>query len=119
MAIAFGCVILIATIIGLFLGAQPGVAAPAAAQLSLSTPQVKDGATYSVTASGFLPREEVQFSWTGPTNGVMGTFSADSSGSTTHGGIRENDPPGTYVITAIGQTSGRTASTGLTVQPGS
>jgi hypothetical protein len=119
MAIAFGCVILIATIIGLFLGAQPGVAAPAAAQLSLSTPQVKDGATYSVTASGFLPREEVQFSWTGPTNGVMGTFSADSSGSTTHGEIRENDPPGTYVITAIGQTSGRTASTGLTVQPGS
>lgn len=128
-AIVFGCVILLTTVIGLGRGAvaigAPVSTAPqsagsqisTAAQLMLSTTQVKVGDTYSVTASGFSPGEGVQFSWTGPTNGVMGVFPADLGGSTTPGGIVEKDPPGRYSITAIGQTSKRIASAELVVQP--
>jgi hypothetical protein len=92
-----------------------------AVRLILSTSQVKIGDTYFATAWGFSPWEDVRFSWTGgPTNGEMGVFPADSSGSSPHGPILERDPPGNYTITATGLTSGRTASAGLqVVQPGS
>jgi hypothetical protein len=84
-------------------------------RLVLSTSQVKIDSTYSATASGFSPREGVRFSWTGPTNGVMDVFPADLSGSVTHGGILEKDPPGHYTIIATGLTSRRTASAALQV----
>lgn len=85
------------------------------ARLVLSTSQVRIGSTYSATASGFSPREGVRFSWTGPTKGVMDVFPADLSGSVTHGGILERDPPGHYTIIATGLTSRRTASAVLQV----
>jgi hypothetical protein len=88
-------------------------------RLVLSTSQVKIGSTYSATASGFSPREGVRFSWTGPTNGVMDVFPADSSGSVTHRGILEKDPPGHYTIIVTGLASRRTASAALQVLPGS
>jgi len=83
--------------------------------LVLSTSLVKIGETYSATASGFSPREGVRFSWTGPTNGVMDVFPADSGGRTTHGRILERDPPGHYSIIATGLISKRTASAALQV----
>jgi hypothetical protein len=95
------------------------VANTGAAQLALSTSQVKIGDTYFATASGFSPGENVQFSWTGPTNGVMGVFRTDSNGGATPDGIVEEDPPGHYTITVTGLTSGRTTLADLQViQPG-
>jgi hypothetical protein len=52
-----------------------------AERLVLSTSRVAIGDTYFANASGFSPGENVQFSWTGPTNGMMGVFTADSSGA--------------------------------------
>jgi hypothetical protein len=91
---------------------KPG---PQPARLALSTCQVKIGETYIATASGFSPGENVRFSWTGPTSGVMGAFPADHAGTRVHGGILERDPPGTYAIFATGMTSGRTSTAGLVV----
>ncbi|MGH3547189.1 MAG: hypothetical protein ACRDQU_03505 [Pseudonocardiaceae bacterium] len=84
-------------------------------RLVLSTSRVKIGETYSATASGFSAREGVRFSWTGPTNGVMDVFPADSGGRATHGGILERDPPGHYSIIATGLISKRAASAALQV----
>ncbi|MEO7196345.1 MAG: ATP-binding protein [Pseudonocardiaceae bacterium] len=89
-----------------------------AARLVLSTSQVKIGDTYSATASGFSPGETVRFSWTGPSDGVMGVFPADSDGGKSPGPVFERHPPGSYTITVTGLTSGRTASAGLRVVTG-
>jgi actin-like ATPase involved in cell morphogenesis len=86
-----------------------------APELLLSTCQVKIDEAYTAIASGFEPGEDVRFSWTGPTIGVMGAFPADSSGNRSPGGIVERDPPGTYAIIATGLRSGRTTSAGLVV----
>lgn len=83
--------------------------------LMLSTCQVKIDETYTAVASGFEPGENIRFSWTGPTTGVMGAFPADSGGNRSPGGILERDPPGTYAINATGLRSGRTTSAGLVV----
>ncbi|MCA1835189.1 MAG: Hsp70 family protein, partial [Actinobacteria bacterium] len=91
---------------------KPG---PPVARLALSTCEVRIGETYTATASGFSPGENVRFSWTGPTNGVMGAFPADQAGTRVHGGILEKDPAGTYAIFATGMTSGRTSTAGLVV----
>jgi hypothetical protein len=122
VAILFGCIILAITVIGLVLGGQGTVAAEQPSEsntgykLVLSTSQVKSGETYSATASGFLPGEVVQFTWVGPTRGVMGDAPpVDSGGSATLGGIVESDPLGNYLIIATGQTSGRVASAELQV----
>jgi hypothetical protein len=84
-------------------------------QLVLSTSQVAIGDSYFATASGFLPGEDVRFSWTGTSDGVMGVFLADSNGSSSPGPVFERDPPGIYTITVTGLTSGRTASAKLQV----
>lgn len=135
MAIVFGCIILATTVIGLALGSSgvavagspsnTGPQSNAGPQVStgprlvLSTSPVKIGDYYSATAVGFSRGESVQFLWTGPTHGTMAAaLPADPSGSTTLGGIKENDPPGNYTLIAIGQTSRRTAFTGLVVQHG-
>jgi serine/threonine-protein kinase len=90
-----------------------------AARLVLSTSQVAIGGAYLVAASGFSSGEDVRFSWTGPSDGVMGAFPADSGGNSSPGPVLERDPPGIYTITATGLTSGRIASTELqVVQPG-
>ncbi len=117
MAIVFGSIIVVMTVIGLLLGQGEGAAADSP-RLVLSSSQVKVGDTYSITASGFSPGEDVRFSWAGPTSGTIGVFRANTDGSTTHGGILEKDPPGAYAITAIGLTSGRIVSSQLVVQPG-
>ncbi len=114
MAIVFGCIIVVMTVIGLLLGQVKGADSP---QLVLSSPQVKVGDPYSIIASGFTPGEDVQFSWTGPINGTMGPFRADIGGSTTFGGILKT-LPGAYTVTAEGLTSRRIVSTRLVVQPG-
>lgn len=104
--------LLVATAAAAFVLLKP---APPVPQLTLSTCQVRIGETYIATASGFSPGESVRFSWTGPTNGVMGAFPADQTGTRVHGGILEKDPPGTYAIFATGMTSRRTTTAGLVV----
>jgi hypothetical protein len=89
-----------------------------AARLALSTSQVKIGDSYFATASGFSPGEGVRFSWTGPSDGVMGVFPADSGGRKSHGPVLERHPPGSYTITVTGMTTGRSASVGLQVVTG-
>jgi hypothetical protein len=91
--------------------------AQAQPRLALTTARVAIGHTYFATATGFLPREQIRFSWTGPTNGVMGAFPADPTGASTHGPILERDPVGNYEIIATGLTSGHVASTPLQVLP--
>jgi actin-like ATPase involved in cell morphogenesis len=104
--------LLAATAAAAFVLLKPASPVP---QLMLSTCQVRIGETYAATASGFSPGENVRFSWTGPTNGVMGAFPADQTGTRVHGEILEKDPPGTYAIFATGMTSGRTSTAGLVV----
>jgi hypothetical protein len=89
-----------------------------AARLTLSTAQVKIGDSYFIRASGFSPGEAVRFSWTGPSNGVMGIFSTDSDGNKSPDPVFERHPPGNYTITGTGLTSGRIASAGLEVTTG-
>jgi hypothetical protein len=121
MVIVFASLILVTTVLGFVLGglgrgvAEAGPQISTATQLVLSTSPVKVGDTYSATASGFLPGEDMQFSWTGPTHGTMDASSADSGGRTTSGKIVEKDPPGNYTIIVTGLTSRRTASAGLQV----
>jgi hypothetical protein len=83
-----------------------------AARLALSTAQVKIGDSYSISASGFSPGEAVRFSWTGPSDGVMGIFSTDSDGNKSPDPVFERHPPGNYTVTVTvtGLTSGHTAS---------
>jgi hypothetical protein len=85
-------------------------------RLLLTTSQVHIGGSYFATVDGFARGEGVRFSWTGPTNGVMGVYAADSNG---HSGVRgpivEQDPPGNYQIIATGLTSGRTVAKPLRV----
>jgi hypothetical protein len=89
------------------LGVQPRVV--------LTNTEVKGGETYSVTASGFIPGEIVQLTWTGATRGTMGSGPADPAGVHTMGPVVERDPPGNYEIIATGLQSGRTAKTPLRV----
>lgn len=117
MAIVFGCIVLLTTVIGLGRGAAATDEPQVSPQVGLSTHQVKGGETYFATVSGFSPSEDVKLSWSGPTNGLMGVLHADSRGSASLGPIHETDPPGTYAITAIGLTSGQMTSTKLVVQP--
>ncbi|MDQ2882605.1 MAG: ATP-binding protein [Actinomycetota bacterium] len=88
------------------------------ARIVLSTSQAKMGDTYLATASGFSPGEAVRFSWTGPSDGVMGVFPADSKGGESLGPVFERHPPGNYTITGTGLTSGRIASAVLQVVTG-
>lgn len=116
MAIVFGGFVIVFVLVGLGRGvAAAGPQVSTVPQLVLSTPQVKIGDSYSAVASGFSPGEELRFSWIGPTNGMMGVFPANSTGSTTLGKIVEKDPPGVYAITVMGLTSGRISSAGLKV----
>ena len=85
------------------------------AGLTLSKPQVKISDTYYANARGFSPGENVRFSWTGQTSGMMGDFPADSGGRTSSGSVFERDPPGNYTIIVTGLISGRTASAELQV----
>ena len=88
------------------------------ARIALTVSQVQITKSYVATASGFIPGEQVRFSWTGPTNGEMGVFPADSSGNTAvRGPIVEKDPPGFYQIIATGLGSGRVCSAPLQVLP--
>ena len=122
-AIAFGCVVVVMTVIGLLLGQGKGVAADPP-RLVLSPSQVKISDNYLIAASGFSPGEDVQLSWAGPINGTMGVFHAtfgvfraDTSGNTTYGAkIVDKTLPGTYAITAIGLTSKQTVQNQLVVQ---
>jgi hypothetical protein len=85
-------------------------------RLALTTTQVHADGAYFATATGFLPGEPVQFSWTGPTNGVMGpAAAADQQGRAVHGPIIEKDPSGVYQIVATGLTSKHTATAPLRV----
>lgn len=88
-------------------------------RVELTTSQVAIGRSYRASAAGFVAGEQVRFTWTGPTNGVMGAFVADGSG---HSGVRgpivEQAPPGDYQITATGLRSGLAASAALRVTAG-
>ncbi|MBA2324226.1 MAG: hypothetical protein H0V92_09530, partial [Pseudonocardiales bacterium] len=85
------------------------------ARLTLTTSRVRIGESYSVNASGFAPGEKIKFTWTGPTNGTMGSFLTDPTGTIVNGPILRRDPPGNYVITATGSQSGRSVTAPLQV----
>jgi actin-like ATPase involved in cell morphogenesis len=114
IGIAVAIVLVVAVLVYIVLVRPPAVAATAA-QLSLTSSQVKMGTTYRATATGFAPNEKVKFSWTGPTNGMMDDLPADATGKKVQGPILERDPPGNYVIIATGLTSGRSATARLQV----
>src|SRR5262249_19881356 len=109
---------------GIYVSRKPGTdgtddrAQPVAhPRLALSASSVKVGGTYTATATGFSAGEQVRFSWTGPSSGTIGTFTADAQGKASRS-VYEGASPGRYTITATGLTSGRTASAPLgVVQP--
>ncbi|MFZ2115142.1 MAG: hypothetical protein WAU83_00995 [Pseudonocardiaceae bacterium] len=108
VAIAFGCIILATTVIGLGNGIASAGPQATTAQLVLSPSQVRSGNTYFTTASGFSPSEIVQFSWVGPTHGTMGAAPppVDSGGNATDGPIVESDPPGNTPSSPSGKHQG-------------
>jgi hypothetical protein len=120
LLLATATALIIAVALSVFALLKPFIvnADTSAARLVLSASQVKIGDTYLLTALGFSPGEAVRFTWTGPSDGVMGVFPADSSGRKSPGPVFERHPPGNYTITATGLTSGRTASAGLRVVTG-
>lgn len=96
-----------------------GAAAAGGARMDLTTPEVQIGRSYRAGMSGFASGEQVRVTWTGPTSGVMGAFTADESGQAeVRGPIVERDPPGDYRIIATGLRSGFTASAPLRVTDG-
>jgi hypothetical protein len=91
---------------------------PEPPRLALTAARVHANGEYFATATGFLPGEPVEFSWTGPTNGVMGPATrADQQGRAVHGPIIEKDPRGSYQIIATGLTSRHVATAPLEVLP--
>ena len=46
--------------------------------------------------------ETVRLTWTGPTNGTMGSGPADANGNHSMGPVVERDPPGNYQIIGLG-----------------
>jgi hypothetical protein len=84
------------------------------ARLAVSPTTVAVGATYTATATQFWPGEAIQFSWTGPSSGVIGSATAGSDGQASTL-VREGAAPGSYTIYATGWNSGRTASAPLRV----
>jgi hypothetical protein len=115
-----GAALVIAIAVTVFACQSPFIvgAGTGAARLVLSASQVRIGDTYLATASGFSPGEAVRFSWTGPSDGLMGVFPADSNGTESLGPVFERHPPGNYTISGTGLTSGRTASAELRVVTG-
>jgi hypothetical protein len=83
-------------------------------RLALTNASVADGATYTATATGFLPHESVSFTWSGPTPGAWGTF-ADASGNATMTVVDEEAAPGSYTMSARGAISGGTPTATLLV----
>jgi len=84
-------------------------------ELALTTSQVTSGSSYVATATGFEPGEAVRFSWTGPASGSSDALPTDPTGTNVHGPIIKDGPPGNYLITATGLTSGRSATAPLVV----
>jgi hypothetical protein len=82
--------------------------------LTLSPSTVPDGTSYLAAASGFLPGEDVEFSWTGLSSGVITDRLAGVSGRVSIQ-VQEGAAPGDYLIIAKGLTSGQTASADLLV----
>lgn len=113
----------VATVAGaLTLGAHAATrtaAPPVVPTVTLTSGAVPDGGTYVASASGFEPGERVRWTWTGPTAGFMGESPADLDGVWRCGPVEERDPPGSYLITATGMSSDRTASAPLRVTKGS
>ncbi|MBV9315097.1 MAG: Hsp70 family protein [Pseudonocardia sp.] len=96
---------------------QPPRPPTPAAQMVLTTSQVKIGNSYFAIASGFVPGETIRITWIGPTTGTMGDAPADVNGIRRQGPIIEQDPPGNYLIISTGLNSGRTAQAPLEVLP--
>lgn len=69
---------------------------------------------YQAIASLFWPGEQVTFSWSGPTSGIIGTAIAGLDGQATMT-VWEYAAPAGYLVTATGMTSGRTAFAELRV----
>jgi len=87
-----------------------------APELKLSESSTAAHGSVTATAAGFAAGEKVRFSWNGPTSGTIGGYPANSQGTVSvdlH--ADEEDPPGDYVITATGLTSGRVASARLQI----
>ena len=84
------------------------------------TGTVKAGATVSVAGTGFIPGEAVTFQLHGGkiSSLALGSVIADTAGkvAVAHLVIPSLVPAGTYSVIAYGQTSGRSATSTLTVQ---
>ncbi|GAA2229441.1 hypothetical protein [Streptomyces indiaensis] len=87
---------------------------PRPARLTLSAATLKPGGTCTATASGFKPGEPVAFTWTGPSGGSAGTFTAGRTGEAV-ARIHGVHKPGWYTVRVRGKHSARTASALLRV----
>jgi hypothetical protein len=100
---------------GFTVTAQPTVQARPATALVFpgSGPQ---GATFTVTGSGFAPNEPVASTIVYPGGSLQGTLGADASGAVQGSiGTDTGDPTGAYVVTLVGRASGSQATASFNV----
>ncbi|MCO6011487.1 hypothetical protein NE236_41710 [Actinoallomurus purpureus] len=90
---------------------------PGPAELGLSTPAVRHGDSYTVRPSGFWRNEEVRFTWTGDTSGLITSKVTDDEGRVAPFSVHELEQPGDYRVCATGTRSGRQSCASLKVVP--
>lgn len=83
-----------------------------------STPGIHSGQQVKVKLTGFLPQETVSLSWNANGGQQLTTLYMDNNGATKSSFIPPSAPPGSYTLTAIGNTSGEQISNPLNIGPG-
>ena len=83
-----------------------------------STPGIHSGQVVNVHFTGFLPGELVTLSWNANGGQQLSSLGTDTKGSGKIQFFPPSAPPGAYILTALGNTSGQQISNSLNVGPG-
>ncbi|MFL5667083.1 MAG: hypothetical protein ACJ8BW_37900 [Ktedonobacteraceae bacterium] len=89
-----------------------------APRMHVSTPGVRAGYPLVMNVAGFQASEQVTLSWSANGGQTLATFLTDSSGM---GGTAVIPPaalPGTYILTAVGMSSGFQLQSNVAIGPG-
>ena len=84
----------------------------------ISTPGIHSGQPVKVQLTGFSPDETMNFSWNANGGQALWTYYADPKGALKTTFYPPSAPPGSYMLTAVGSTSGLQAANPLNVGPG-
>ncbi|HLJ33194.1 MAG TPA: hypothetical protein VKU38_06065 [Ktedonobacteraceae bacterium] len=84
----------------------------------ISTPGIRGNQPVKVHLTGFLPEENVTFSWSANNGEVLGQWSMGLKGELDTKLYPGSAPVGSYTLTVVGDTSGLQISNPLNVGPG-